>query len=59
MRKDIMSGEYGGNVENFKRRRALPPTPKESQDTKFFQRILNGKRMENMVFITKTIARDR
>ena len=59
MKKDDLTNGFGANVENFKRRRALPPTTKVSEDVKFFERILNMRRAEHLVFITKTVARNR
>ena len=46
----------GDSVENFKRRRALPAMP---SDVKFFERILSIQKMQELVFITKTAAKNR
>lgn|GEM_PF-6789782 len=46
------------NVENFKRRQALPLRPDRS-DARFFDRILSVRRLRELVFITKAAARDR
>ena len=45
---------YG--VENFKRRRALPPLP---TGTSFFNRLLSMRKMKEFVFITKAVAKNR
>ncbi len=50
---------FSGNVENFKRRRALPPLPKTSTGSKFFDRILSVRRAQEFVFITKSVAKNR
>ena len=47
------------SVENFKRRRALPPLPGMEGEFKFFERILNMRKMQELVFITKTAAKNR
>ena len=46
----------GDSLENFKRRRALPAMP---ADMKFFQRILSVRKMQELVFVTKTAAKHR
>ena len=54
------SGKYSHhNVENFKRRRALPPLPSPSSNDKFFDRLLSVRREQDMVFITKAAAKNR
>ena len=52
-------GKYGHNVENHKRRRALPPLPSLGSDAKFFDRLLSSRKMQEFVFITKAVARNR
>ena len=52
-------GKYGHNVENHKRRRALPPLPSLAGDAKFFERLLSSRKMQEFVFITKAVARNR
>ncbi len=60
MRRDgSCNGDFDGNVENFKRRRALPPIPKTSGASKFFDRILSVRRSDEFVFITKSVAKNR
>ena len=44
------------NVENFKRRRALPHFGNEQQ---FFDRVLEMKKLQELVFITKAVAKTR
>ena len=44
------------SIENFKRRRALPAMP---GDSKFFERILSVRKIQELVFITKTAAKNR
>ena len=41
------------NVENFKRRRALAPRL-DAESRLFFERIMSVKKMQELVFITKT-----
>ena len=43
----------GHSIENFKRRRALPG------QARFFERILNVRKIQELVFITKTVAKNR
>jgi len=52
-------GAFDGNVENFKRRHALPPIPRVSGSSKFFDRILSVRRVQELIFITKTVAKNR
>ena len=62
MRKHRVPGMFhvdGHSVENFKRRRALPAMPGFSEDAKFFHRILNVRKIQELVFITKTAAKNR
>ncbi len=47
---------HGSSIENFKRRRALPAMP---TDAKFFERILSVRKIQELVFITKTAAKNR
>ena len=44
------------NVENFKRRRALPNF---GFDTHFFDRALEMKKLQELVFIPKNAAKNR
>ncbi len=55
-RADGMFHSNGNSVENSKRRRALPAMP---GDFKFFERILSVRKMQELVFITKTAAKNR
>ena len=50
---------FDNHVENFKRRRALPCLPTLPDDSKFFNRILSVKKIQELVFITKSAARNR
>ena len=52
-------GKYGHNVENHKRRRALPPLPSLMGDAKFFDRLLSSRKVQEFIFITKAVARNR
>lgn len=51
-------GKYGYNVENNKRRQALP-LPSLAGEAKFFARLLNSRKVEELVFITKAVAKNR
>lgn len=52
--------KFDSNVENFKRRRGLPPfSLLDSESRSFFQRILNVKKIRELVFITKASTKDR
>ena len=51
--------KYWHNVENHKRRRALPPLPSMPVDAKFFDRLLSSRKVQELVFITKAVARNR
>ena len=51
----VPENHNGHSVENFKRRRALPL----SGQSKFFEKILNVRKVQELVFITKTVARNR
>jgi hypothetical protein len=57
MRKNLP--RFDTNLENFKRRRALPALGSLSEDARFFERILNIRKMQEMVFVTKAAARTR
>lgn len=46
-------------VENFKRRRALPPLPAIATDIRFIERILSVRKIQELVFISKTTAKNR
>ena len=52
-------GKYGHNVENHKRRRALPPLPAPAGHAKFFDRLLSSRKVQEFIFITKAVARNR
>ena len=64
MKKDIYEARFAAsefhqvvtNVENYKRRRALPHF---ASDFQFFERVLAMKKLEDFVFITKTAAKNR
>lgn len=59
MRRNRVQGMFhaaGHSIENFKRRRALPAMP---SDSKFFDRILSVRKIQELVFITKTAAKNR
>ena len=43
------------SVESFKRRRALPL----DGQMRFFERILSVRKFQELVFITKTVAKNR
>ena len=48
----------GDSVENFKRRRALPPFSSLDTDSLlFFERIVNVKKVRELIFITKARAK--
>jgi hypothetical protein len=47
------------NLENFKRRRALPSLGAFAGDARFFERILSVKKIQELVFITKAAAKNR
>jgi hypothetical protein len=55
-REQGMFHSNGHSVENDKRRRALPAMP---EDSKFFERILSVRKIQELVFITKTAAKNR
>ena len=55
-RIDMFHSSEGDSVENFKRRRALPAMP---SDSKFFERILSVRKIQDLVFITKTASKNR
>jgi hypothetical protein len=61
MRKNRMDGSFhhAHSIENFKRRRALPPIPGLDGEIKFFERILSVRKVQDLVFITKTVAKNR
>jgi hypothetical protein len=62
MRRHRIDGSFhshGGSIENYKRRRALPAMPGFSDDLKFFEKILNVRKIQELVFITKTAAKNR
>jgi hypothetical protein len=52
---------FDENIENFKRRRALPAPAFGSfgREALFFDRMLNIRRIKDFVFITKAEARAR
>ncbi len=47
------------SVENSKRRRALPPLPLIMGEGRFFDRILSTKKIQELVFIPKNVAKNR
>jgi hypothetical protein len=52
--------KFDSNVENFKRRRMLPPfSVLGSESRSFFERILNVKKIRELVFITKARTKER
>ena len=51
-------GKYGHGVENHKRRHALP-LPSLAGEARFFARLIHSRKMEELVFITKAVARNR
>ena len=51
-------GKYGSSVENHKRRHALP-LPSLAGEAKFFARLTAFRKIEDMVFITKAVAKNR
>lgn len=48
---------FDTNVENFKRRQALPPLPLFDGDLEFFDRVLNVKKVRDFIFVTKSAAK--
>ena len=50
-------GKYGHNVENSKRRHALPVPV--MGDAKFFNRLVHVRREHELIFITKAAAKNR
>ncbi len=51
---------FDGNVENFKRRRALTPLPGMDLDSRlFFERVINIKKIQELIFITKSNPKSR
>lgn len=62
MKKTMMISEFSRfdvTIENFKRRRALPPAPIDDGSMMFFERILCVKKIRELVFITRAKARTR
>ncbi len=57
MRKEIFYG--GESIENMKRRRALrsSSSPLDQRSRLFFERILNVRKVQEFVFITKASAK--
>ena len=51
-------GKYAHSVENHKRRHALP-LQSPTVEAKFFARLLGGRKVEDFVFITKAVAKNR
>ncbi len=49
------SNGHAHSVESFKRRRALPI----DGQVRFFERILSVRKIQELVFITKTVAKNR
>ncbi len=50
--------KYAHNVENHKRRQALP-LPWLAGEAKFFARLLGSRKTEEFIFITKAVAKNR
>ena len=50
---------FDNQVENFKRRRALPQFSDFNSHSKFFDQLLSVKKIQELVFITKAAARSR
>jgi hypothetical protein len=50
---------FDATIENFKRRRSLPPGPVDDGSMMFFDRILCVKKIRELVFITRAKARTR
>ena len=51
---------FDSNVENFKRRRALPGLGPVDEDSKlFFERLVDAKKNREFVFITKAKSKNR
>jgi hypothetical protein len=48
-----------GMVENFKRRRALPPSAEWNSEARFFERLLSSRKIQELVFVPKTAAKGR
>ncbi len=58
--EDSVSYYGGDSVENFKRRRSLPPLSTLDGGSKlFFERILTVKKIRELIFITKASAKSR
>ena len=53
-------GKYAHNVENHKRRHALP-LPSLAGEAKFFARFISAHKhkVEEFIFITKAVAKNR
>ena len=52
--------KFDSNVETFKRRRALPPFSLMDSDSRmFFERIMNVKKMREIVFVSKSKSKGR
>ena len=46
-----LESKYDTNVENFKRRRALPPLSRlDAESRSFFERVLNVKKIKELDF---------
>ncbi len=51
---------FDSNVENFKRRQALPVFGSVDEDSKlFFERLVDAKKNREFIFITKAKSRNR
>ena len=68
MRKEVFEGlmdgsaghSTGDSIENFKRRRALPTFSSLDMNSRlFFERVLSVRKIREMVFIPKALARSR
>lgn len=50
---------FDATIENFKRRRALPPGPLDDGSMLFFEKIMSVKKIRDLVFIARAKARTR
>lgn len=48
-----------GLVENFKRRRALPPSADWNTEARFFERLLSSRKIQELVFVPKAASKSR
>ena len=59
MSKNDRRSEMSECIENFKRRHALPPLPGLAGSAKFFNRLVSARKAQDLVFITKAVAKNR